>query len=63
LFSHGEFEFNLADIGIQGTVVARDLWAHSDIGEVTGAFKVSQIPAHGSIALRFKVNQQTQFLA
>lgn len=48
------FEFNLREIGITGTVIARDMWEHADMGEYTGTFKVGRIPPYGNYALRFR---------
>ncbi len=42
---------NFADVGIQGSVSVRDLWAKSDKGEFTGSYTAS-VPSHGTVVLR-----------
>jgi alpha-galactosidase len=41
----------LADAGVNGNATARDLWAHSDLGPMSGTYTVV-VPAHGVVMLR-----------
>jgi alpha-galactosidase len=40
-----------ADLALAGPVAVRDLWAHKDLGEFSGAYTV-QLPSHGSALLK-----------
>lgn len=43
--------FHLADAGLHGSVDARDLWAHRDLGVLQGDY-TTVVPAHGVVMLR-----------
>ena len=43
----------LADMGITGKCKARDLWTHTDRGEVTGTY-TAEVPSHGVVLLKLK---------
>jgi alpha-galactosidase len=45
----------LADAGITGTALLRDVWAQKDLGEFKGQFETT-VPKHGIILL--KISQQ-----
>jgi alpha-galactosidase len=40
-----------SDLGLEGKVAVRDLWAHKDLGELSDGYK-TQIPSHGSVLLK-----------
>lgn len=46
-----EITLKLNSVGWHGQAVARDLWAHREIGEVHGEYTV-MVPAHGVVMLR-----------
>ena len=52
--AQSEFFYELSDIGLTESMIARDLYKHEDIGEVIGKFKVSLLPSYGSVVLRFR---------
>ena len=41
----------LTDVGVQGSVHARDLWSHKDLGVVRNSYN-AVVPAHGVVILR-----------
>lgn len=43
----GRVSVSLKDLGLEGTLKVRDLWARKDLGEVTGELS-QELPAHGS---------------
>ena len=63
---HGEFEFNLKDIGVVAKpndhIAVKDLWTHKVDGFSygNGVFKVSSIAGHGNHALRFHVEKSNK---
>jgi len=46
-----EMTLKLSAIGWHGSAVARDLWAHKDVGAINGEYTV-MVPAHGVVMLR-----------
>jgi alpha-galactosidase len=40
-----------SDIGITGSHKARDLWAHKDLGKISGEF-TAEVPSHGVVMIR-----------
>jgi alpha-galactosidase len=40
-----------SDVGLEGKVHVRDLWAHKDLGEFSDGYK-TELPAHGSVLLK-----------
>lgn len=42
---------HLADVGFSGSAKARDLWAHKDLGTLTGSYTAA-VPRHGVVMLR-----------
>jgi alpha-galactosidase len=52
-----EMHIRWEDLGIYGSVEARDLWSHKDLGLLPREFS-AQVPAHGVVLLR--VDPQTQ---
>ena len=52
----GEVKVNFADIGIQGQVTVRDLWAKKNLGTFNGSFG-QNIPLHGAGLYRIKPRQ------
>ena len=51
-----EVKVNLADIGTQGQVTVRDLWAKKDLGTFNGSFG-QKLPLHGAGLYRIKPRQ------
>jgi hypothetical protein len=51
LRSRTEMRLNLSAAGWHGPAMARDLWAHQDIGEIREHYTV-MVPAHGVVMLR-----------
>jgi alpha-galactosidase len=55
IFNRGDYqspvELDMACIGIQHPVLARDLWAHKSLGRVSTPFN-SVVPKHGVVLLR-----------
>ena len=51
------FVFSLSEVGVSGTVIARDLWKHEDIGEYEGTFKVGKLAPFSSLSLRLRTKQ------
>jgi alpha-galactosidase len=55
IFNRGDYqspvELDMARIGIQHPVLARDLWAHKSLGRVSTPFN-SVVPKHGVVLLR-----------
>jgi len=49
---------SLASLKIQGTVSARDLWAHSDRGQIQDQLS-AEVPAHGVVLMRLTSAAQT----
>ena len=52
-----EMHIRWEDLGIYGSVEARDLWSHKDLGLLPREFS-AQVPAHGVVLLR--VDPRTQ---
>lgn len=48
-----EMTLNLSAAGWHGPAIARDLWAHKDLGEIRDHYTV-MVPAHGVVMLRLK---------
>lgn len=46
-----EMTLKLSAIGWNGPAVARDLWAHKNVGQIAGEYTV-MVPAHGVVMLR-----------
>ena len=44
-------EVQWSDVGLEGKVAVRDLWAHKELGEFAGGYK-TELPAHGSVLLK-----------
>jgi alpha-galactosidase len=57
LFNRGEsanpVTLELKDIGISGEAKVRDLWAHRDVGSVSGSYTAT-VPKHGAVMLKVK---------
>jgi alpha-galactosidase len=57
LFNRGEsanpVTLQLKDIGVSGSASVRDLWAHRDLGSVSGSYTVT-VPRHGAAMLKVK---------
>jgi alpha-galactosidase len=57
LFNRGEVAATLAipwaDLGLQGTLKVRDLWAHKDLGAITDQFSAT-VPSHGVVMITVK---------
>jgi alpha-galactosidase len=55
LFNRGESELkitlDLKSIGVNGPAHARDLWAHKDLGTLSGSYTAS-VPKHGVVMLK-----------
>ncbi len=43
---------NFSDIGLNGEVYVRDLWAKSDKGKFTGSYTANSVPSHGTVMLK-----------
>ncbi len=39
---------DLANLGFEGAVTVRDLWTHTQVGNVTGAYIAKAVPPHGT---------------
>jgi alpha-galactosidase len=44
---------NFKELGLAGSVQARDLWLHKDLGTLNGSF-TAQVPRHGAVMLKVK---------
>jgi alpha-galactosidase len=57
LFNRGEdaekIGVNFSDIGVSGSAVVRDLWAHKDLGSFEGSFS-AEVPRHGVVMIKVK---------
>ena len=57
LFNRGEVAATLAihwaDLGLQGKLKVRDLWAHKDLGAITDQFSAT-VPSHGVVMITVK---------
>ena len=42
-----------AEAGLSGPRMARDLWAHRDLGRAAGSFTARAVPPHGCQVIRF----------
>ena len=42
-----------ADLGLQGNLKVRDLWAHKDLGAISNQFSATVAP-HGVVLIRVK---------
>jgi len=46
-----EVSVQWSDLGLNGKVAVRDLWAHKDLGAFSIGYS-KQLPAHGSVLLK-----------
>jgi alpha-galactosidase len=46
--------FKFSEVGMAGSVLVRDLWAHTDMGAKTDSLSIVNIPSHGSAMFRLK---------
>jgi len=55
LFNRGESQnavtVNFSDLGMEGNVLARDLWNHKDLGSLQGHYTV-EVPRHGAVLVK-----------
>ena len=57
LFNRGDTATTIAthwaDLGLQGTLKVRDLWAHQDLGAIADQFSAT-VPSHGVVMITVK---------
>jgi len=57
LFNRGEAAATVvirwADLGLQGSPLVRDLWAHQDLGAIADGFS-AKVPSHGVVLIKVK---------